>query len=156
MSASAEFASRAQVLRALGVMPLRLRVRSEEFIEAIASPKANGAAAPVAVAAPSSTLDKRCALQRLQSEIEQPALANLYTKITEAISALGLQCVRMTDAERDPHVRVLAFGGVVLPASIDPARVLRVDTLATLESDRGRKRAFWQLLQKLAREAEPT
>jgi hypothetical protein len=138
-------ASRSRVLQALGVTPLRLRSRP-----ANASVLVN----PVpAAAAPSAVSDKRIALLRAQAEIEQPALATLYTRITEAISALGLQCVRQADAENDPRVRVLAFGEVPLPAGIEAARVLRVDALATMESDRVRKRALWELMQRLAREA---
>lgn len=138
-----------QVLQALGVMPLRLRARTASV----------GQVAPAAVAIPSKTAspqaitDKRIALARSQSEIEQPTLAALYTKITEAISALGLQCVRIADAEADPHVRVLAFGEVPLPATIAPERVSRVDALSTLNIDRVRKRALWELMQRLARES---
>lgn len=141
-------ASRTQVLKALGVMPLRLRPGQEKAESpAIAEP------APVAEPAPAVT-DKCIALLRSQMEINQPALAALYTKITEAISALGLQCVRIADAENDPRVRVLAFGDVQTPASIEAERVLRVDALATLGADRTRKRALWELMQKLARNAE--
>jgi hypothetical protein len=100
--------------------------------------------------------DKRIALLRAQSEIEQPALATLYTRITEAISALGLQCVRQADAENDPRVRVLVFGDATLPSAIEDSRALRVEALAVLDSDRNRKRALWQLMQKIAREAVET
>ncbi|MGN6729592.1 MAG: hypothetical protein ACTHJG_07155 [Rhodanobacteraceae bacterium] len=103
---------------------------------------------------PPAVPDKRIALLRAQSEIEQPALATLYTRITEAISALGLQCVRQADAENDPRVRVLVFGDVTLPGTIEDSRALRVEALAVLDSDRNRKRALWQLMQKIAREAE--
>jgi len=129
------------VLEALGVTPLRLRSRIVE------APTTSAAAA----AAPAG-FDKRIAFLRSQTEVEQPTLATLYTRITEAISALGLQCVRMADAESDPRVRVLAFGEVALPPTLASSRVLRVDTLATLNVDRVRKRALWELMQKLARE----
>ncbi|HET9836116.1 MAG TPA: hypothetical protein VFP88_07240 [Rhodanobacteraceae bacterium] len=135
------------VLRALGVTPLRLRARPAKIQEPAIPQPARSAQMPKPVP------DKRIALLRAQAEIERPALATLYTKITEAISALGLQCVRMADAENDPRVRVLAFGDVPLPPAIEPARVLSVDTLATLEADRARKRALWELMQTLAREA---
>jgi hypothetical protein len=135
------------VLKALGVMPLRLRARP-------AQPEAPSALLETAAPAPAPAQpDKRIALLRSQAEINQPALASLYTKITEAISALGLQCVRVADAGSDPRVRVLAFGDVDLPAGIEAGRVQRVDALATLEADRARKRALWELMQKLAREA---
>jgi DNA polymerase III psi subunit len=131
------------VLEALGVKPLRLRARP-------AQPETPAIAEPVA---PAPTPEKRIALLRAQAEVNQPALAALYTKITEAISQLGLQCVRVADAEGDPHVRVLAFGDAELPAGIEAGRVQRVDALATLDADRGRKRALWEAIQKLAREA---
>jgi len=138
-------ASRNRVLQALGVTPLRLRSRPANAPVVVNPVPAAEAPGPLA--------DKRIALLRAQAEIEQPALATLYTRITEAISALGLQCVRQADAENDPRVRVLAFGEVPLPAGIEAARVLRVDALATMESDRVRKRALWELMQRLAREA---
>lgn len=147
MSAGTASISRARVLRALGAMPMRLRARTGiEETTSVSKPAATVVPAPV-------TPDRRIALLRSQAEINQPALATLYTKITEAISALGLQCVRQADAENDPRVRVLAFGEVQLPAGIEAARVLRVDALATLEADRARKRGLWELMQRLAREA---
>ena len=127
--------SRVDTLRALGVMPLRLRTCEL------------GSPAPASVGC-----DKRIALLRAQEEIEQAPLAMLYTKITEAISTLGLQCVRIADAEADPRVRVLAFGDPPLPPAIDAGRVLRVDALAVLHADRGRKRALWDRLQELVQE----
>ena len=132
--------SRVDTLRALGVQPLRLRARK------IVS------AAPQPQIAASVMFDKRIALLRAQEEIEQPVLAMLYTKITEAISTLGLQCVRMADAENDPRVRVLVFGEVPLPPAIGAERVARVDALAVLHADRARKRALWDALQRLAQE----
>ena len=108
------------------------------------------------MAQPPVVPDKRIALLRAQSEVEQPALATLYTRITEAISALGLQCVRQADAENDPRVRVLVFGDVTLPSAIEDSRALRVEALAVLDSDRNRKRALWQLMQKIAREVVET
>jgi len=145
----APFHSRMQVLRALGVMPLRLRAPVAVAAEVIAPERAPAVAQP-----PPAVPDKRIALLRAQSEIEQPALATLYTRITEAISALGLQCVRQADAENDPRVRVLVFGDVTLPGTIEDSRALRVEALAVLDSDRNRKRALWQLMQKIARAAE--
>ena len=133
--------SRIETLRALGVTPLRLRARDLEM-----------AAAPQPQIAASVMFDKSIALLRAQEEIEQPALAMLYTRITEAISTLGLQCVRMTDAESDPRVRVLVFGEVPLPPVIGPERVVRVDTLTVLQADRASKRALWDELQRLAQE----
>jgi hypothetical protein len=135
------------VLQALGVTPLRLRQRSTQ-VQAAAVPRP---APPARM--PEAVPDRRIALLRSQAEIEQPGLAALYTKITEAISGLGLQCVRQADAENDPRVRVLAFGDVPLPQTIEPGRVQRVDSLATLGADRARKRALWEVMQKLAREA---
>jgi DNA polymerase III psi subunit len=128
--------SRLDTLRALGVMPLRLRACETNENSAVATVEC----------------DKRIALLRSQEEIEQAPLAMLYTKITEAISTLGLQCVRIADAEADPRVRVLAFGDAPLPPAIDAGRVLRVDALAVLHADRGRKRALWDRLQELVQE----
>ncbi|HEX6613387.1 MAG TPA: hypothetical protein VF022_05935 [Rhodanobacteraceae bacterium] len=144
--------SRNQVLKALGVTPLRVRAAVAQ--QAIVEKGVSAALAPRVAAQTQAVPDKRIALLRTQAEIEQPALAALYTKITEAISAKGLQCVRQADAENDPRVRVLAFGDVVLPESIASSRVLRVDALAALDADRTRKRALWDLIQKIAREAE--
>lgn len=149
MSTGTASISRAQVLRALGATPMRLRARAGiAETTSVSKPAAAVVSAPPPVAP-----DRRIALLRSQAEINQPALATLYTKITEAISALGLQCVRQADAENDPRVRVLAFGEVQLPAGIDATRVLRADALATLEADRARKRGLWELMQRLAREA---
>jgi|SRR5690348_2389401 len=142
--------SRTRVLQALGVSPLRLRARAAIAADVVAPQQAPTVAQPPAVP------DKRIALLRAQAEIEQPALATLYTKITEAISALGLQCVRQADAENDPRVRVLAFGDVTLPDAIAASRVLRVDALAVLDTDRNGKRALWELMQKMARETVET
>jgi hypothetical protein len=133
--------SRIDTLRALGVAPLRLRTAAGEKAE---SAPAGGPPPP--------GFDKRIALLRAQEEIEQAPLAMLYTRITEAISSLGLQCVRIADAEADPRVRVLAFGDASLPPAIDAGRALRVDALAVLHADRTRKRALWDRLQKLAEE----
>src|SRR5690348_6271321 len=143
-------ASRTRVLKALGVTPLRLRARpAQAAMPAVAEPAAPVPAMP-------SAPDKRIVLLRAQAEIEQPALATLYTRITEAISGLGLQCVRQADAESDPRVRVLAFGDVTLPDAIAASRVLRVDALAALDTDRNGKRALWELMQKMARETVET
>ena len=150
MSPGTAMASRTQVLRALGVMPLRLRTPVAVAAEVVAPERAPAMAQPPVVP------DKRIALLRAQSEVEQPALATLYTRITEAISALGLQCVRQADAENDPRVRVLVFGDVTLPSAIEDSRALRVEALAVLDSDRNRKRALWQLMQKIAREVVET
>ncbi|SRR5579885_351563 len=132
--------SRIDVLRALGVDPLWLRARS-----------ATSETASVSQTVPIA-FDKRIALLRAQQEVEQPALSMLYTKITEAISTLGLQCVRMADAENDPGVRVLVFGDAPLPPTIGAERAVRVDSLAVLQADRARKRALWDELQRLAQE----
>jgi len=151
MNLTPVLASRNKVLQALGVTPLRLRARIAVAQEAVAPEPPLHASPTQAAPLPQAISDNRIALLRAQSEIEQPALASLYTKITEAISALGLQCVRQADAENDLRVRVLAFGDVALPARIEPARVLRVDALAVLDADRTRKRALWDLIRELAR-----
>jgi hypothetical protein len=130
--------TRFDTLRALGVTPLRLRA---------SEPDEHSAAA-------AAGRDKRIALLRAQGEIEQAPLAMLYTKITEAISSLSLQCVRVADAEADPRVHVLAFGDAPLPPAIGAGRVLRVDALAVLHADRERKRALWDRLRKLVQEPE--
>lgn len=143
---SATMLSRTQTLRALGVMPLRLRTRSNVAV-AIESFGDESA--------PSPTSWSRCiALAPMHPELNQHALSALYTKISEAIASLGLQCVRIADAERDAGVRVLAFGDVVVPATIDARRVLRADALSVLHTDRDRKRALWVLLQSLGNETE--
>jgi hypothetical protein len=139
MNAQATPFSRADLLRALGVTPLRLRPR----------PWTQAAAPP---AEPQAAIDKRLALAPRAGDMDAPALAALYTKIGEAITSLGLQCVRIADAEADPRVRVLAFGDPPLPPAIDAGRVLRVDALAVLHADRGRKRALWDRLQELVQE----
>lgn len=144
-----------QRLRALGVMPLRLRARSASA--AGPSLASSGATAlresPPQVSA-RGIYDRRIALLRSREEIEQPALAALYTKISEAVSALGLQCVRVADAQNDRRVRVLAFGDIALPERIDVTCVLRVDSLSVLSADRARKRVLWNVLQGLAPAAE--
>lgn len=150
-AASVIMLSRSGTLRALGATPLRLRARATDAAVDTAALHPAPAASPGA--APPLHFDNRIALARSSQELHQPALAELSARITEAISKLGLQCVRMIDAERDTAVRVLAFGDAPVAATIDPARVLRVDTLSTLHADRERKRALWDLLQGLAREA---
>lgn len=147
--------SRLQTLRALGVKPLRLRARNDAAT-VVATLAGDSRAAPAAqtdVVSPTIRYGNRIALARAGAELHRPELAELSAKLTEAISKLGLQCVRIADAERDPRVRVLAFGDIDVPATIDPARVLYVDSLATLHADRARKRALWEMLQGLAREA---
>lgn len=142
--------SRAQTLRALGVTPLRLCTRT-------------ATAASVAVgetAAAQSNADEvriapidngRIAMAPSHEELNNPTLAALYTRIGEAISSLGLQCVRIADAEADAGVRVLVFGDRALPSSIDGSRVVRVDPLSVLHADRERKRALWTMLRTLLR-----
>ncbi len=154
-AASAATLSRLQTLRALGVKPLRLRAR-DDAATVVATLAGDSRAAPAAqadAASPSPCFGNRIALARASSELHRPELAELSAKLTEAISKLGLQCVRIADAECDPRVRVLAFGDIDVPARIDPARVLRVESLATLHADRARKRALWEMLQGLARAA---
>ncbi|MEO7149252.1 MAG: hypothetical protein ABIY40_04880 [Rhodanobacteraceae bacterium] len=144
--------SRSRTLRALGIAPLRLRARNgaTAVVATIADDSQVAPAASVDAASPPARSGNRIVLVRASAELHRPELAELSAKLTEAISKLGMQCVRIVDAERDPHVRVLAFGAVDVPLTIDPARVLRVDTLATLHADRARKRALWEMLQNLA------
>ena len=146
-SAIAVTLDRPQLLRALGVQPLRLRTRAAP--PAMAAAVREQPATPPADAQPC----KLVALAPLREEMEQPALAALYTKIGEAISSLGLQCVRIADAQADAGVRVLAFGDAALPGDIAQSRVLRTDPLAVLHADRERKRELWNTLRQLARGA---
>ncbi|MEO6968111.1 MAG: hypothetical protein ABI132_06610 [Rhodanobacteraceae bacterium] len=147
--------SRSQTLRALGITPLRLRARNDAAatVEPIAGGSQNAPAVLAGTASSSARHGNRIALARASMELHRPELAELSAKLTEAISKLGMQCVRIADAERDECVRVLAFGDVEVPATIEEARVLRVDALATLHADRTRKRALWEMLQGLVREA---
>ena len=129
-----------RALRALGMTPLRLR-------EAAPRTPVTAVVQSAAVAVDSV----RClALSPMPDEMAAPELSALYAKITEAVSQLGLQCVRVEDALLDARTRVLVFGAATVPESIDPARVLRADSLRTLHTDRARKRALWDLLQTLA------
>lgn len=153
VAASAATLSRLQTLRALGVKPLRLRARHDAatVVATLAGDMRAASAAPADAASPTVRYGNRIALARASAELHRPELAELSAKLTEAISKLGMQCVRIADAERDPRVRVLAFGDIDVTATIDPARVLRVDSLAMLHTDRARKRALWEMLQGLAR-----
>lgn len=148
--------SRLQTLHALGITPLRLRARNDARVSVatIADDSQVAPAASADAASPSARYSNRIALIRASAELHRPELAELSAKLTEAISKLGMQCVRIADAERDPHVRVLAFGDIEVPATIDPTCVLRIDTLATLHADRTRKRALWEMLQNLTRDLE--
>lgn len=141
--------SRNAVLRALGVTPLRLRFaepsRESDPILGAAD------AAPMADTG-AGRFDRRIALAPLREETDRPELSALYAKIGEAVASLGLQCVRLADAESDPCVRVLAFGDVALPPGIAAERVLRVDALAVLHVDRVRKRSLWDALQRLTQD----
>ena len=146
MQAHAAGLSRNAVLRALGVTPLRLRFAepsrdSDPILGATdAAPMADAGA---------RRFDRRIALAPSREETDRPELSALYAKIGEAVASLGLQCVRLADAESDPRVRVLAFGDVALPPDIAAERVLRVDALAVLQTDRERKRGLWDALQRL-------
>lgn len=139
--------SRNAMLRALGVTPLRLRI-AEPVRESGPSIDATDAVPTTGMDA--GRFDRRIALAPLREETDLPELSALYAKIGEAVASLGLQCVRLADAETDPRVRVLAFGEVALPPRIVAERVLRVDALAVLHADRARKRSLWDTLQRLS------
>ena len=142
--------SRNAMLRALGVTPLRLRI-AEPVRESGPSIDATDAVPTTGMDA--GRFDRRIALAPLREETDRPELSALYAKIGEAVASLGLQCVRLADAQADPRVRVLAFGGVALPADIAAERVMRADALGVLHVDRARKGALWDALKRLAQES---
>ncbi|MBS0431742.1 MAG: hypothetical protein JSS21_04970 [Proteobacteria bacterium] len=139
IDAHATVPARDALLRELGVTPLRLR----------AEPPATAAGTEL----PQAVFDRRIALAPLREETDRPELSALYAKIGEAVASLGMQCVRLADAQADPRVRVLAFGGVALPADIAAERVMRADALGVLHVDRARKGALWDALKRLAQES---
>lgn len=132
-------------LRALGVEPWRLRHNDT----AMASPVVD--AAPVDVQLIPSAPIRRLALQPDQAELRDPALNRMYVALTEAVGKAGLQAVRVCDVADDPTAAVMVFGAASLPEGVPPARILRVDPLAVLHTDRERKRLLWEQMLALGR-----
>ena len=152
-------ALRERRLRALGVQPLRLRrpasVAAAEPTNpaAAVAPVANASPAPVVapVAMPVRTSIRRLALQPDLAELRDPAINKMYMALTEAVPKAGLQSVRPCDVADDPTAAVMVFGAAPLPEGVPMLRVLRVDPLSVLHSDRERKRQLWEQMQALGR-----
>lgn len=141
-------------LRALDVLPLRLRPRNP--LTGVAAPPVEVAPAErharAAGAAPRPARIRRLALQPDPAELADPQLKKMYTALTEAVSKAGLQAVRTCDVAADPSAAVLVFGAAPAPGDVPSARVLRADALAVLAGDRERKRALWERMRALGRE----
>lgn len=132
-------AMRERRLRALGVEPLRLRIRNAGAADAVQdAPSASGAI-------------RRLALQTDQAELGDPAIREMYEALTEAVGKAGLQSVRPCDVADDPTAVVMVFGAVSPPAGVPAERVLHVEPLGVLHADRARKRSLWVRMQALGR-----
>lgn len=152
-------------LRALGVVPLRLRVRGTtppglmpvrlqsvpDAPAAAGQPESLPSAAPVQPSPPPAI--RRLALQPDLAALDDPAIARMYASLTEAVGKAGLQCVRPCDVAEDPTAAAMVFGDATAPAGVPGERVLRVDPLAVLHADRARKRKLWERMQAIGREA---
>lgn len=136
-------------LRALGVEPLRLRARDA----AAFSPSSAQAVAPATTqtAVPATPPISRLALQPDPTELLDPAINKMYQALTEAVSKAGLQSVRPCDVAGDPTAALMVFGAAPLPDGVPALRVLRVDPLTVLHTDRERKRLLWERMQALGR-----
>lgn len=138
-------ALRERRLHALGVEPLRLRGAVADVAQPVATPES------VPVAAPSKTSIRRLALQPDPAELDKPTIRNMYAALTEAVGKAGLQRVRVCDVADDPTAAVMVFGAAPLPEGVPMLRVLRVDPLSVLHTDRERKRLLWEQMQALGR-----
>lgn len=136
----------ARHLRALGIEPLRLRARVA-VPDALPSPVVAASPEPAAGA---RTL-RKLALQPDNAELADPAIQAMYTALTEAVGKAGLQRVRVCDVADDAEAMVMVFGAAPAPAGVPALRVVRVDPLSVLNTDRERKRLLWEQMQKLAR-----
>lgn len=147
-------ALRGRRLRALGVVPLRLRsagADAREVQQAAAVPLQADASSQAVVVAPPAARIRRLALLADPAERRDPAVDKMYTALTEAVSKAGLQPVRVCDVAADATAAVMVFGSVALPEGIPLVRVLRADPLAVLFAERERKRLLWEQLQALGR-----
>lgn len=152
-------ALRSQRLRALGVEPLRLRAASAEVV-AVAAPIAAAPEPPPVVAptiaTPAAVAEsipqgvRKLALQPDPVELENPAIQAMYSALTEAVGKAGLQRVRVCDVAADPAALVMVFGNAPLLDGVPAVRVVRVDPLSVLLTDRERKRLLWERMQALA------
>jgi hypothetical protein len=147
-------ALRERRLRALDVQPLRLRRLSSVDVAAPPQPAIAAEAevrprpaAPAAV--PEKTSIRRLALQPDPAELRDPAINRMYQALTEAVPKAGLQSVRVCDVADDPTAAVMVFGAAPLPDGVPLLRVLRVDPLSVLQTDRERKRLLWEQMQAL-------
>lgn len=152
MNAAPSAARRVACLRALEVEPLRLRAVHAATPDAV--PLAAAGQPPVlAHDVAAHTGIRRLALQPDPAELAVPVLHQMYTALTDAISRVGLQLVRVCDVADDASAAVMVFGAAPVPDDIPLVRVLRVDPLAVLRDDRARKRLLWEQLQALGRAA---
>jgi hypothetical protein len=149
-------ALRERRLRALDVRPLRLRKLSFVGVAAparaaVADEVVVHAQPPERVAVPEKTSIRRLALQPDPAELRDPAINRMYQALTEAVPKAGLQSVRVCDVADDPAAAVMVFGAAPLPEGVPLLRVLRVDPLSVLQTDRERKRLLWEQMQALGR-----
>lgn len=144
-------AARERHLRALGVEPLRLRMRETA---AAPAPSSMQAVTPIATqaAAPPGAAIRRLALQPDPAELRDPAINKMYMALTEAVSKAGLQAVRVCDVAGDPSAAVMVFGAAPPPEGVPAVRVLRAEALAVLHADRECKRLLWERMQALGRD----
>lgn len=143
-------ATRERHLRALGVEPLRLRMRETAAARTPSSTQAVASVAAQAAAAQATSI-RRLALQPDPEELGDPAISRMYTALTEAVGKAGLQRVRVCDVAGDPTAAVMVFGAAPLPEDVPAVRVLRADPLRVLNTDHERKRLLWERMQALGR-----
>lgn len=144
-------------LRALGVVPLRLRDAACDAdrpaeSHVVAPVPVSGSGESLRAVAPAPPLRiRRLALLADPAERRDPAINKMYTALTEAVVKAGLQSVRVCDVADDPTAALMVFGDVSWPAEVSSDRILRVEALAILHTDRERKRVLWERLQALGR-----
>lgn len=142
-------------LRALGIVPLRLR-RPVAGSGDGPSPAPTVAVAPSTAPAPEvqtapATTIRRLALQPDPVELADPAVRQMYSALTDAVAKAGLQPVRPCDVAADPRAAVIVFGAAPVPEGVPAARVLREDALAVLHANRAGKRRLWERMQAMGR-----
>lgn len=142
-------AMRERRLRALGIEPLRLRLRPPSAAPIVAQAATDAASAVVPYVASGAARVRRLALQPDQAELRDPAINKMYMALTEAVAKAGLQSVRVCDVADDPTAAVMVFGAAPSPEGVPAERVLRVDPLSVLYADRERKRLLWEQMQAL-------
>lgn len=141
-------------LRALGVVPLRLREAGPRARTAPSPAPEEVTAARSAVqetAATSAIAICRLALQPDPAELADPAVRQMYSALTDAVAKAGLQPVRPCDVAADPGAAVIVFGAAPVPEGVPAARVLREDALAVLHANRAGKRRLWGRMQAIGR-----